>query len=71
MNNYSCLVIMDSRGKRMHGRINTYNTRAGFPIDITLETVSGATIAELLNQAIFILSQGRYGLVIFMGGGGK
>ena len=39
------------------------------PIDITLETVSGATIAELLNQALFILSQRRYDLVIFMGGG--
>ena len=45
-----------------------YRNRAGFPVEFTLVVASGATIADLVDKALYKLSEFRYDLVIFMGG---
>ena len=67
MTNYTCLLVMDSRGKYIQERLHAYIYRARFPIDITLVVAPGATIADLVKKALHKLSKYQYDLVIFMG----
>ena len=66
MFNYSCLIVIDSRGAEMEDELRA--CAKDLPIDITYVVLYGARIQKLTNEAIKLSLLNDYDLVLILGG---
>ena len=63
-----CLVVADSRGRKLHRLITRRLTSSGLPIRVNIIYIPGANLHRLGQRALQELMIYRYDLVVIMGG---
>ena len=68
MRTYYCLVVADSRGRKMHRLIRRKLSASGLPIKVNILHIPGANLHKIEERALSELRMYRYDLVLIMGG---